>query len=657
MSILLEDIETANSVGNSTEVNRIAKRLSTKQNGKSFIQPSVDNNGNIITSTDEQLEAWAVFLEEKFSARSGEQTTNLEQEQDEETNEVPEPTRQEIESCIKTLKKGKATGPDDIPIEQYKASETATTELLYLIQSIWREEVMPEDFVLAEMMMHYKKKSKDNRSNYRALALLNHTYKIFAMVLLIRMVPYIDPKLSDMQAGFRKSRGCRDNILILVMTINHLLESAKDDIRSRGIVTYIDFTAAFDSIAHPYLLDTLKQYGVPLKYCRLVKSIYDVAAARVRLQEPGGTRSHSRRIPIKRGALQGDIPSAECFIATLDRLLKEHGSLNTGIQVTAELLLSELAFADDAALPTENTVAASSRLTTLDENAKKDAGMVISITKTKAQHIRKRPKISNTTEEDIRKLPPEKQLKFECDKCGYTFANNHGLRVHQGRWCKKRKTKKRQNRKGTVADRLVARLKVEEFQKSLDKVCIGGEVLENVYSFQYLGAEVAGDGDPMVTVTHRCNIAWGRFSEFRKTLTSAKLPVGMRLRLYSSLIISTMTYGCCAWLLTEEVKRKVNGVNSKMLAQITRRSIHEEARSPSVNIIEKISKCRWEYLGHILRMDENRAVRRYLLELSPSTSPFKKGTLLADTKFNNVLEMVECAANRNVWRNAWEHLK
>ena len=76
--------------------------------------------------------------------------------------------------------------------------------------------------------MQYKKKNRDDRGNYRALGLLNHAFKVFGMILLIRIFPFIMPKLSDMQAGFRKERGCRDNILILVMVIQHLLKNSDD---------------------------------------------------------------------------------------------------------------------------------------------------------------------------------------------------------------------------------------------------------------------------------------------------------------------------------------------------------------------------------------------------------------------------------------------
>ena len=49
-----------------------------------------------------------------------------------------------------------------------------------------------------------------------------------------------------------------------------------------GIITYIDFVAAFDSIYHSYILKSLKQYNVPLKYVRLVAAIYQNASVRVR---------------------------------------------------------------------------------------------------------------------------------------------------------------------------------------------------------------------------------------------------------------------------------------------------------------------------------------------------------------------------------------
>ena len=151
---------------------------------------------------------------------------------------------------MKKLKTSKAPGPDNIPIEQFKASYSAVNELYSHILMIFSSEEIPDDFVLADMMLLYKKKCQNDRKNYRALGLLNHVYKVFAMILLMRMMPCIVLNISDMQAGFRKERGCRDNILILVTAINHLLSRAESDSKTMGVITYIDFTAAFDSILH-----------------------------------------------------------------------------------------------------------------------------------------------------------------------------------------------------------------------------------------------------------------------------------------------------------------------------------------------------------------------------------------------------------------------
>ena len=269
---------------------------------------------------------------------------------------------------MKKLSKGKAAGPDEIPIEQYQSSERACKELQNLITLMWETEDIPDEFVIGDMMMLYKKKSKDCRLNYRALGLLNHLYKTFSMVLLMRIVPFIEPRLSDMQAGYRSGRGCRDNLLILTMAIHHLLQETERTDESAGIITYIDFVAAFDSIYHSYMLESLKLYNVPLKYIRLVHAIYQHAAVRVRLQEIGGSRRYSRNIPIRRGAIQGDIPSPVVFLVALDRLLKEHGGIDTGLKITLDLVLLDLEFADDAALANDETETASQRLTTSTRN-------------------------------------------------------------------------------------------------------------------------------------------------------------------------------------------------------------------------------------------------------------------------------------------------
>jgi len=178
---------------------------------------------------------------------------------------------------------------------------------------------------------------------------------------------------------------------------------------------------------------------------------------------------------------------------------------------------------------------------------------------------------------------------------------------------------------------------------------LGNEQLENVYSFVYLGSDIAADGDPIIPVKHRTDVAWGRFGEYRTLLTNTKLNVSCRIRLFAALVGSTMLHGSSAWMTINQVKKKINGVNSKMLSQITKRSIHDEAKTPTFNIVKSMMQRRWSYLGHILRMDDSRMVRRFLTELSPREKPFAEGSLLEQTPFETVDETVLAARNRKQW--------
>ena len=154
-----------------------------------------------------------------------------------------------------------------------------------------------------------------------------------------------------------------------------------------------------------------------------------------------------------------------------------------------------------------------------------------------------------------------------------------------------------------------------------------------------------------VTLTHRTNIAWGRFNEYRRTLTSNKLPVMMRTRLYRFLVVSSMIYASEAWLLTTRMKQKINGVSSKMLSTISKRTIHEEARAPTFNVVSDVLDRRWEFLGHILRLNDHRALKRFFTKLSPTQQPFTEGSLLAESSFRTLDETVQAAKDRTSWRN------
>ena len=77
---------------------------------------------------------------------------------------MPPPKFEETVICLKKLSKGKAAGPDEIPIEQYNSSDSACKELHNLLVLIFDTEEVPEDLVTGDMLMMYKKNERNKRT-------------------------------------------------------------------------------------------------------------------------------------------------------------------------------------------------------------------------------------------------------------------------------------------------------------------------------------------------------------------------------------------------------------------------------------------------------------------------------------------------------------
>ena len=86
-------------------------------------------------------------------------------------------------------------------------------------------------------------------------------------------------------------------------------------------------------------------------------------------------------------------------------------------------------------LPDKDVDTSSWRVTHFAEKANEEAGMEISIPKTKGQHIMHNEKQPTTTENDIVEL--DLKFKFKCSDCDMTYPSKHGLSIHQACFCKK----------------------------------------------------------------------------------------------------------------------------------------------------------------------------------------------------------------------------
>ena len=122
-----------------------------------------------------------------------------------------------------------------------------------------------------------KKGNAKECSNYCIIALISHTSKVMLKVLQARLQQYMNWELSDVQVGFRKVRGTRDQIA----NIRWVIEKARE-FQKNMYFCFIDYTKAFDCVDHNQLCKILKEVGIRDHLTCLLRNLYASQEATVR---------------------------------------------------------------------------------------------------------------------------------------------------------------------------------------------------------------------------------------------------------------------------------------------------------------------------------------------------------------------------------------
>ena len=113
--------------------------------------------------------------------------------------------------------------------------------------------------------------------HYGTIALITHASKVMLRILQARLQQYINRKLSDVQAGFRRGRGTRDQIVNICWIINKAREFQKNI-----YFCFIDYAKAFDCVYHNKLWKILKEMGISDHLTCLLRNLYAGQEAIVR---------------------------------------------------------------------------------------------------------------------------------------------------------------------------------------------------------------------------------------------------------------------------------------------------------------------------------------------------------------------------------------
>ena len=153
----------------------------------------------------------------------------------------------------------KASGGNGFPVKLLQILKDDAVKVLHSIcQQIWKTQQWPQDWKRPVFIPVSKTGNAKECSNYCTIALTSHASKVMPRILQARLQQYMNCELPDVQAGFRKGRGTRDQIANSRWIIKKAREFQKNI-----YFCFIDYAKAFDCVDHNKLWKILKEMGIP----------------------------------------------------------------------------------------------------------------------------------------------------------------------------------------------------------------------------------------------------------------------------------------------------------------------------------------------------------------------------------------------------------
>ena len=134
----------------------------------------------------------------------------------------------EVKWALGGITTNKASRGDVIPVELFQILKDDVVKVLHSIcQQIWKTQQWPQDWKRSVFIPIPKKGNAKECSKYRTIALISQASKVMLKILQARLQQYVNCELLDVQAGFRKGRGTRDEIANIHWIIEKKQESSR----------------------------------------------------------------------------------------------------------------------------------------------------------------------------------------------------------------------------------------------------------------------------------------------------------------------------------------------------------------------------------------------------------------------------------------------
>jgi len=184
----------------------------------------------------------------------------------------------EVKWALGSITMNKASGGDGIPVELFQILKRDAVTVLHSIwQQIWKTQQCPQDWKRSVFIPIPKNGNGKECSNYYTITLISHASKVMLKILEARLQQHVNQELTDVQAGFIKGRGTRDQIA----NIHWITEKARQ-FQEIIYICFTDYTKAFDCVDDNKVWKILKEMGIPDHLTCLLRNLYAGQKAAVR---------------------------------------------------------------------------------------------------------------------------------------------------------------------------------------------------------------------------------------------------------------------------------------------------------------------------------------------------------------------------------------
>ena len=168
-----------------------------------------DRNRRDLTEAEDIKKRWQEYTEELYKK-------DLHYQDNHDgviTHVEPDILECEVKWALGSITMNKASGGGGIPVELFQILKDDAVKVLYSIcQQISKTQQWPQDWKRSVFIPIPKKGNARECSNYHTIALISHASKVTLKILQARLQQYVNHELPDVQVGFRKGRGTRDQI-------------------------------------------------------------------------------------------------------------------------------------------------------------------------------------------------------------------------------------------------------------------------------------------------------------------------------------------------------------------------------------------------------------------------------------------------------------